>query len=88
MVEGIVLDIYCAEVDEVYADVIPGKTITTRISPNTRLIVRDLENRYDNLMGIRLLSTHYKFTNPFRFDDITCWLHKYLLHPHLLKKIV
>jgi hypothetical protein len=69
MVEGIVLDRYCADVDDEYADTTPGITIATKMSPITRLIVRDLENRFDKLMSMMLFSTYYKFTNSCRFDD-------------------
>jgi hypothetical protein len=56
MVEGIVLDIYCADVDNEAADTTPGITMATRMSPITRLIVRDLENSFDNLIGSSLFA--------------------------------
>jgi len=54
MTEGIVFDIYCADVDDEAADTAPGITIATRRSPITRLMVRDLENSFDNLMASSL----------------------------------
>ena len=56
MTEGIVFDIYSADVDDEAADTTPGITIATRRSPITRLMVRDLENSFDNLMGSSLFA--------------------------------
>jgi hypothetical protein len=51
MVDGIVLAIYCADVDDEAADTTPGITIAIRRSPIIRLMARDLENSFDNLIG-------------------------------------
>jgi hypothetical protein len=50
MSEGIELDTYRADTADA-ADTAPGNTSITRMSPITRLIVRDLEKSFAALMG-------------------------------------
>jgi hypothetical protein len=50
MSEGIELDMYRAETDDA-ADTAPGTTIITRMSPITRLMVRDFEKSFAVPMG-------------------------------------
>jgi hypothetical protein len=48
------------------------------ISPTSRLIVRDLAKKLNDLIGNNFCTTQYKFTNLCRFDDVTRWLWQYL----------
>ena len=76
MVDGIVLEIYCALTEEVEAaDTAPGSSNVKRTSPKNRLIVRDLVKYFDDFIVHSLLPTNYKFTNLCRFDDRSLWLY-------------
>jgi hypothetical protein len=60
------------------ADTTPGNIIANMIIPTSRLIVRDLAKKLNDLIGNNFCTTQYKFTNLCRFDDVTRWLWQYL----------